>query len=212
VLRDALGASVDAVDLERLPVLSNRAIAWNGQPVTIVRRDDLGEIGFDLWIAAENGDVLSRAILAAGATLAGPEVTEVRRVEAGRPAFGRDMNEETIPLEAGIEDRAISRTKGCYVGQEVIIRVLDRGHGRVARRLVGLTCEAGADPPAIGAPISVGDRAVGSTTSAVWSPSLERPIALGYVHRDFVAPGTSVTIGTGAPATVTALPFVNLRN
>jgi folate-binding protein YgfZ len=212
VLRDSLGASVDGIDLEGLPVLSNRAIAWNGQPVTIVRRDDLGEIGFDLWIAADLGDALSPAIRDAGAAVAGPEVAEIRRVEAGRPAFGKDMTEETIPLEAGIEDRAISRTKGCYVGQEVIIRVLDRGHGRVARRLVGLTCEVGADVPGVGAPISVGDRAIGSITSAVLSPSLERPIALGYVHRDFVATGTGVTIGAGVPATVTALPFVSAES
>ena len=61
------------------------------------------------------------------------------RIEGGRPRFGIDMDEDTIPLEAGIEDRAISLTKGCYVGQEIIIRVLHRGHGRVARRLVGLT-------------------------------------------------------------------------
>lgn len=209
VLRDALGASIDGVDLDRLLVLANRAFIWNGQPVTIVRRDDLGEIGFDLWTAADHGDALSRAIRDGGAAVVGPEVAEVRRVEAGRPAFGKDMTEETIPLEAGIEDRAISRTKGCYVGQEVIIRVLDRGHGRVARRLVGLTCDVGADVPDAGAPISAGDRAIGSITSAAWSPSLERPIALGYVHRDFVAPGTGVTIDTGVPATVTALPFVS---
>ena len=66
---------------------------------------------------------------------------EALRVEAGVPKFHRDMDEDTIPLEAGIESRAISLTKGCYVGQEVIIRVLHRGHGRVARRLVGLTLD-----------------------------------------------------------------------
>jgi folate-binding protein YgfZ len=209
VLRDALGDSLDGGDFERLPVLANRAITWNGQPVTIVRRDDLGEIGFDLWIEADHDDALSRTMRDAGATVAGPEVVEIRRIEAGRPAFGKDMTEETIPLEAGIEDRAISRTKGCYVGQEVIIRVLDRGHGRVARRLVGLTCEVGSGEPATGAPITAGDRAIGLVTSAAWSPSLERPIALGYVQRDFVSAGTAVTIGTGVPATVTPLPFIH---
>ena len=67
---------------------------------------------------------------------------EIDANRSGPPAFGVDMDEDTIPLEAGIEDRAISLTKGCYVGQEVIIRVLHRGHGRVARRLVGLTFDA----------------------------------------------------------------------
>ena len=70
-----------------------------------------------------------------------PTTAEAIRIEAGVPLFHRDMDEETIPLEAGIESRAISFTKGCYVGQEVIIRVLHRGHGRVARKLVGLRLE-----------------------------------------------------------------------
>ena len=60
---------------------------------------------------------------------------ETVRIESGRPRFGIDMDTDTIPLEAGLDDRAISRSKGCYVGQEVIVRVIDRGHGRVARRL-----------------------------------------------------------------------------
>jgi folate-binding protein YgfZ len=116
------------------------------------------------------------------------------------------MDEETIPLEAGIEARAISLTKGCYVGQEVIIRVLHRGHGRVARRLVGLRV-ASERTPATGAIIRAADREIGEVTSAVFSPALQQPIALGYVQRDFVEAGTSVTID-GVPAVVTALPFV----
>ena len=116
------------------------------------------------------------------------------------------MDEETIPLEAGIEPRAISLTKGCYVGQEVIIRVLHRGHGRVARKLVGLLLD-GSDAPAAGAVIRAADREIGAVTSGTFSPSLQQPIALGYVHRDFVAPATAVTVG-GVPAVVTALPFV----
>lgn len=197
-------------DFERLNVLDNRTSPWRerGEVVTVVRRDDLGETGFDLWISTAQGDALALAIVDAGATRVESDAAEICRVETGRPVFGKDMTEDTIPLEAGIEDRAISRTKGCYVGQEVIIRVLDRGHGRVARRLVGLTCDVASDVPAIGASIADGDRAVGSVTSAVWSPSLERPIALGYVHRDFVQPGTAVTIAAGIPAIVTALPFL----
>jgi folate-binding protein YgfZ len=118
------------------------------------------------------------------------------------------MNEETIPLEAGIESRAISFTKGCYVGQEVIVRVRDRGHGRVARKLVGLTLE-GDRVPASGAAIRAGDREIGQVTSRALSPALKRPIALGYVHRDFVEPGTTVTVD-GIRAVVTSLPFVNV--
>ena len=148
VIGRVLGApeSVPAIsltDLERLDVLASRTITWRGAAVTVVRRDDLGERGFDLVVAAEHADTLARAVRDAGAVDVDSAVAEVRRIEHGRPVFGKDMTEDTIPLEAGIEDRAISLTKGCYVGQEIIIRVLHRGHGRVARRLVGLTLEPG---------------------------------------------------------------------
>jgi folate-binding protein YgfZ len=117
------------------------------------------------------------------------------------------MTEDTIPLEAGIEDRAISLTKGCYVGQEVIIRVLHRGHGRVARRLVGLRIAG--DVPAAGAKITSGERDIGKVTSAARSSTLGS-IALGYVQRDFVTPGTEVHVEGAngrSPAVVTARPI-----
>jgi folate-binding protein YgfZ len=137
--------------------------------------------------------------------LAGSDV-DALRIEGGVPMFHQDMDEDTIPLEAGIESRAISMTKGCYVGQEVIVRVLHRGHGRVARRLVGLRLDGNA-VPSRGAPIRAGERDAGAVTSAVFSPALQQPIALGYVHRDFVEPGTAVTID-GVTGAVAALPFV----
>jgi folate-binding protein YgfZ len=118
------------------------------------------------------------------------------------------MDEDTIPLEAGIEARAISFSKGCYVGQEVIVRVLHRGHGRVARKLVGLTIESDGVPD-VGGAIRQEGREVGRVTSATWSPRLGKPIALGYVQRDFAAPGTELVIGDGR-AIVTALPFVTV--
>ena len=126
------------------------------------------------------------------------------------------MDHDTIPLEAGISDRAISFDKGCYVGQEVIIRVLHRGQGRVARRLVGLTLGRidAVEPalPARGAAIFSGEDEVGRVTSAVHSPVLGEVIALGYVRRDLAdAGGASVEVSSGAervPAVVTALPFV----
>ena len=141
------------------------------------------------------------------------DTLEVLRVEAGVPRFLVDMTEETIPLEAVIEDRAISFTKGCYVGQEIIVRVTTRGGGRVARRLVGLKLEGGDNQPSPArmAPIQSGDRPIGQVTSAVWSPALSAHVALGYVHRDFVEPGTAVQVmaeGSPVNAVVTALPFV----
>jgi glycine cleavage system aminomethyltransferase T len=97
-------------------------------------------------------------------------------------------------------------TKGCYVGQEVIIRVLHRGHGRVAKKLVGLTV-SGTAVPAPGSAVQVEGRDVGSVTSSAWSPALDKPIALAYVHRDFVTPGTAVAVN-GSEAVVTPTPFV----
>jgi folate-binding protein YgfZ len=141
----------------------------------------------------------------------GLDALEVLRVEAGVPRFLVDMTEDTIPLEAGLEQRAISFTKGCYVGQEVIVRVTTRGGGRVARRLVGLLVEGVAEPPAAGAAIHAADRAVGRVTSAVYSPRRARVIALGYVHRDFTEPGTRLEVLFDArrvAAVVHALPFV----
>jgi folate-binding protein YgfZ len=179
---------------------------WAGGSAIVVRITDTGEPGFDLYVQREQADALKAALTTAGLTELSEVDAEAVRIEAGVPLFGRDMDEETIPLEAGIESRAISFTKGCYVGQEVIIRVLHRGHGRVARKLVGLTLD-GDRIPERDAPIRSGDREIGHVTSATMSPALNRPIALAYVHRDFVEPGTPVTIGD-VTATVTKLPFV----
>jgi folate-binding protein YgfZ len=118
----------------------------------------------------------------------GRDGLEVLRIESGIPQFGIDMDEDTIPLEAGIENRAISFTKGCYVGQEVIVRVLHRGHGRVAKKLVPLAVEVNdeAGLPPRGTAIVKGEREIGKLTSVAWSPTLAKGVALGYVHRDFV--------------------------
>ena len=152
------GSPLTAPDLDEMAILANRPWAWHGAAATVVRRDDLGDLGFDLVIDIAHVKDLVQALKAAGAVDVSPAVAEIRRIEIGRPVFGTDMTEDTIPLEAGIEDRAISLTKGCYVGQEVIIRVLHRGHGRV----VLLHGEAGIGKstavPALGSAIRAGDR------------------------------------------------------
>jgi folate-binding protein YgfZ len=135
------------------------------------------------------------ALEEAGAVTVPAEAIAAARIEAGYPVFGVDMTADTIPLEAGIEQRAISFTKGCYVGQEVIIRVLHRGHGRVARKLVVLDIDGGR--PAPHAKLFSGDREVGMITSVAESPR-SGIVALGYVHRDFVASGTSIDVETSS--------------
>jgi folate-binding protein YgfZ len=180
--------------------------------LTIVRDDAFGVSGFEIYIDREGAALLHEQLLAAGAVAASDATAEVLRVEAGRPKFGADMNTDTIPLEAGIEDRAISLTKGCYVGQEVIVRVLHRGHGRVARRLVGLLLADGSSP-AKGDAVVSGDKQVGEVTSAVVSPMMGAPIALAYVQRDHTTVGTELIVKSSqgaSSARVHALPFTGL--
>lgn len=123
------------------------------------------------------------------------ETFEVMRIERGVPRFLADMNEDTIPLEAGIEDRAISFTKGCYVGQEIIVRVTHRGGGRVAKKLVKWIADSSAQVvPLPDSKIRSFDKEIGRVTSAAFSPGRNRVVGLGYVHRDYTAGGTEITI------------------
>jgi folate-binding protein YgfZ len=188
-----------------LPLYGTAAATFRGATVIAARTDWLGITGYDLFVEVRAASALRDALTAAGAPVADSAVAEIVRVESGRPRFGPDMDEHTIPLEAGIEDRAISFTKGCYVGQEIIVRVLQRGGGRVARKLVGLTLDRDAPP---GTPLVANDRETGRLTSVVQSRALGRVIALGYVGRDLAEPGARVDVSGGGSAVVTKLPFV----
>lgn len=168
-------------------------------PLVVHRHAGLGEVVFDLYARVGDEGRLHEALSKAGALPVGADAAEAFRIEAGIPRWGFDLGEEVIPLEAGIEGRAISFTKGCYVGQEVIVRVLHRGHGRVARKLVSLSLpEATPDrlPPA-GTALRSASRDVGRITSVAWSPRLGHGVALGYAQRDFVGPGTEFTTSAG---------------
>jgi tRNA-modifying protein YgfZ len=175
---------------------------------------DAGVSGFDVYLPPGRLAALTGALEGSGAVAGDDAVFELLRIEAGRPRFGADMDTDTIPLEAGLEDRAISFTKGCYVGQEIIVRVRDRGHGRVARRLVGLRVEA---PEALeagdvrGATLARGGKDVGKVTSAARSPRLGEVVALGFVHREAALEGLELDLAAPAGplrARVTGLPFV----
>jgi folate-binding protein YgfZ len=201
--------ALDADDSSRaaatLPEHGNVRASFAGEPVIVLCVTDTGLPGYELVIDRQRVAALLAALRGADVVDLDGTDAETFRIEAGVPKFHQDMDEETIPLEAGIEDRAISLTKGCYVGQEVIIRVLHRGHGRVAEKLVGLIFDGG-DAPAAKSIVRAGGRDVGRVTSSTWSPRLDRPIALAYLQRDFIAPGTHVTVGE-SPATVSPLPF-----
>ncbi len=207
-LASALGDTAGRLDA--FVPYQNARLPFDGDSVVVVRDDELGVKGFTVYVDATRREGLMRVVADAGARVIPADVADVVRIESGRPAFGVDIDEQTIPLEAGVEQRAISFTKGCYPGQEVIIRVLHRGGGRVAKRLVGLALE-GARVPSAGAVLVAGEREVGHVTSAAHSPALDRPIALGYVHRDLVEPGTQLDVLIAeerTPAVVMALPFV----
>jgi folate-binding protein YgfZ len=191
-LARALGLEV--ARLSGLPVLDQLDIDGG----FVARTDDTTWPSFDVvTLAAELNDIVA-AVEATGVEPVTAALVEALRVEAGRPSFGTDMTEETIPLEAGLLDRAISTTKGCYVGQEVIIRILDRGGGRVARRLVRLTFEPGASAqPQPGTPLIVEQKEVGRLTSVAFSPLHERFVALGYLARAAAEVGKQVSADVG---------------
>ncbi|MCC6337277.1 MAG: folate-binding protein YgfZ [Myxococcales bacterium] len=130
------------------------------------------------------------------------QTVEVLRVEAGVPVFGVDMTESTIPLEANLE-RALHFQKGCYIGQEVIARATYRG--QMNKKLMGLLL--GDASPAPGAELRQGERKVGWLTTVVRSEAKGQTAALGYVHRDFLAPGTELDVATGGKAVVASLPL-----
>lgn len=183
---------------------------FDGNPVSVARIDQLGVPGYCVFLARALETQFVAAAVEAGARAVGAEVLDAARIEAGYPLFGVDMTDDTIPLEAGIDQRAISFTKGCFVGQEVVIRVLHRGGGRVVKKLVGLKLTTTADVQSVGHPfkgakVFSGEREIGVLTSVATSPRLG-VIALGYVHRDFTSPGTGVQVD-GHPATVVGLPM-----
>ena len=206
----AAAGGVLRADLAGFGPFQNARLEHGGELVVAARRDALGLTGFLLFAAGTAMPGLAGALAEAGAVILPDDVVETLRVEAGEPLFLVDMSDDTIPPEAGIEATAVSYLKGCFPGQEVLVRIRDRGHGKIARRLVGMTLDGDA-VPAAGSTIIGGEKDVGQVTSAVLSPLLGRPIALGYVHRDFVAPGTAVSVvidDAMAGATVTDLPFV----
>jgi len=162
----------------------------------------------EVWIMSAAGDATTvrEALEAAGASPVGSEAYESLRIEAGTPRFGQDVDESVLLPEIPFEN-LLSHTKGCYPGQEVVVRIRDRGH--VNRMLRGLVVE-GDRVPADGAEVVADEATIGRVTSATWSFGLSRPIALAFVRRQHAEPGTRVSVrfaGTSTAAAVSALPF-----
>jgi folate-binding protein YgfZ len=186
---------------------SHTAAQLDGAGVRLVR--GVGETGeAEVWIAsaAADGAPLRAALVAAGARPVGGEAREALRIEAGWPRYGQDVDASVLLPEIPLEP-FVSYTKGCYIGQEVVVRVRDRGH--VNRHLRGLVVDGAAVPPA-GATVLDAGAEIGRVTSGAWSPGRGRPVALAFVRRQHAEPGTAVTVrwdGGAAAAVVTSLPM-----
>lgn len=203
----AVAGQALGVASERLDALAElEHLAWNDG--FVARLGDSTLPMFTIVVPVARRQEVASALDAAGVRSISVALVEALRIDAGRPRFGADMTEDTIPLEAGLLDRAISTTKGCYVGQEIVIRILHRGGGRVAKRLMTMTIDEPPDggEPARGASLLDEGKVVGHLTSV--SPSLRTPglIALGYAQRDAAEIGRRFGVAdTSLVATVTGV-------
>ncbi|RMG16894.1 MAG: aminomethyl transferase family protein [Planctomycetota bacterium] len=174
--------------------------------VVLARNDAFGLIGWDLIGPREVVAACEEALCAAGARRVGPEAVNVVRVEEGVPLYGVDLDAKTLPLEAGLVEKAVSYEKGCYLGQEVVARATHRG--RVNRHLRGVVLEAAVEVPA---PVRAEgeEKELGRITSAARSPRRGgAPVGMGLLHRKVAAEGTRVRVGPEeVPGVVCSLPF-----
>ena len=177
------------------------------QPALVARTPELELEGYELFVPSETFTPVWQALLALGATPAGLHAWEIARIETGRPEWGVDMDESTIPQEANFDAlKAISYTKGCYVGQEVVARVHFRGH--VNKHLRGLMAGKSEPAPEGGAVLSATGEQVGEVRSSALSPRLGA-VAMGMIRRE-IETGTDVTLqwdGGKVSAKVSALPM-----
>jgi folate-binding protein YgfZ len=184
---------------ETLPAVehANAAVEIDGIAAVVARTDT----GVDLICDAADTEQLIRVLRDRGAAPVSEDASEILRVERGRPRYGIDLDETVIPQEAGLNERAVSFTKGCYVGQETVARLYYKG--KPNRHLRGLRLSTPTEP---GAELCLGERSVGRLTSSVLSPA-HGPIGLALVRRE-AEPGMSVSVGEhGASAEVIELPF-----
>jgi folate-binding protein YgfZ len=158
------------------------------------------EQGIDLLFDSAASDRVRQAAIAAGAEPVGAPAAEIVRIERGGPRYGIDLDDSVIPQEAGLNERAVSFTKGCYVGQETVARLFYRG--KPNRHLRGLRSD---EPLAPGTELRYGDKLAGRVTSVAVSPRFG-PIALGFVRRE-VPVGASMKAGEAGSAVVVELPF-----
>ncbi|MFN2499148.1 MAG: aminomethyltransferase family protein [Pyrinomonadaceae bacterium] len=189
-----------------------RQITWQQAGATVavvvIHASHTHEDGFDLIVNNDHANSLWNVLQQAGARAVGYDALEILRIEAGVPRYGIDMNDTNVVTETNLDD-AVSYTKGCYVGQEIIARIKYRGH--VAKKLSGLMFERRVEIHAGAIVSSVDGKEIGRITSLTYSPKLNRGIALAYLKYDYLTPGTELKVGTSEHdivGKVVDLPFV----
>lgn len=195
------------IEIPALGELGHFAENFAGFHVRIVRVSGTGEEGYEVWIEPKGMQGLWGAACGQAPTYGtkscGWEALELLRIEAGIPRYGSELAEDTLPLEAGLLN-ALSFTKGCYVGQEIVERARSRGH--VNWKLVGLAVESAATS-GVGEKLLDAEKEVGEITSSCVSPSVGKAIAMAYVRREVSEPGTSLHLASGPGVQVVKLPF-----
>jgi len=192
-------AALEAAGLVEGPVPHDENAWVRGRDDVVIVATDAG---FDLVLEREAAPGVQEELLAAGAQRVSAEAAEIDRIERGRPRYGMDMGDENLPGEAGIVERAVSFTKGCYVGQEPVARMFHKGHPN--RHLRGLELSTPVSP---GTVLMSGEKEVGRVSSAGVS-AVRGPVALAILRRE-VAPGDELAAGAGVKARVVELPFGN---
>ena len=208
IVASVTGLTTDV--LAGLVPYASQACDVHGQPVLVARVPDIGIEGYELIVPTETRAGIWRRAIESGAVPAGLDAWDTARIEAGRPEWGIDIDDTTIPQEANFDElHAISYTKGCYTGQETVARVHFRGH--VNRHLRGLSYPGAVALPRGAQLYGEGDKVIGDVRSSAVSPRLGG-IALAMVRRE-VAPGASVRVqwegGDGSTASVVQLPFAS---
>ncbi len=165
-------------------------------PVRLIVTD----VGIDVLCDADDTETIRGALMGGDAAPVSEDAAEIVRVERGRPRYGHELDEATIPQEAGLNERAVNFTKGCYVGQETVARLFYRG--KPNRHLRGLRLS---EPAPAGAQLRLGERVVGKLGTSLVSPTLG-PIALALVRRE-ASPGDTIEVDGGASAEIVELPF-----
>ena len=193
-------AGIDVSQLEPGQVVD---LVWDDMGISVARSTHPNLDAYEIWFATEQADQVWDGLLAAGATPVGSEALELYRIARGVPLFGRDFGQRDLPQETE-QKHALNFSKGCYIGQEIVERI--RARAILHRTFTGFLVEG--EPPQQGTKVQSDGKNIGEITSAarVPFPSGERTVALGYLRREFEAPGTAVQIGE-QQATVQSIPF-----